>query len=269
MASVSNDEITKEDIICSDKYLSLNSELIVYLKTDIIKHGLEKMPWRNFTITVCPGKVWITGHSDYSIDDNDFNRYEKNCDTWFSINKNCLNEKLISLPLGITNNTNEGAVFPIFGNTDIMIETIGLDRSIQNLVYMNFNIGTYLGERQRCYYLFSDKDWVTKGSHVPTLEGRRVFLKELRNHKFVLCPRGNGVDTHRLWETLYMGSIPIVKKDIAVNDFNDLPILFVDDWTDLNEIMLEEKYKEITMGKWNMEKLKFSYWKKKIIEASL
>lgn len=32
------------------------------------------------------------------------------------------------------------------------------------------------------------------------------------NHRFVLCPRGNGVDTHRFWETLYRGAVPIVKK---------------------------------------------------------
>lgn len=30
------------------------------------------------------------------------------------------------------------------------------------------------------------------------------------NYQFVFCPRGNGIDTHRFWETLYRGSIPVV-----------------------------------------------------------
>lgn len=30
-------------------------------------------------------------------------------------------------------------------------------------------------------------------------------------YRFVVCPRGNGIDTHRFWETLYRGSVPIVE----------------------------------------------------------
>jgi hypothetical protein len=30
-------------------------------------------------------------------------------------------------------------------------------------------------------------------------------------YRFVVCPRGNGIDTHRFWETLYRGSLPIVE----------------------------------------------------------
>ena len=36
------------------------------------------------------------------------------------------------------------------------------------------------------------------------------FLKELACHRFSLCVRGNGVDTHRFWESLYLGVVPIV-----------------------------------------------------------
>lgn len=35
----------------------------------------------------------------------------------------------------------------------------------------------------------------------------------LENSIFSFCPRGNAYDTHRLWETLYASSIPIVVKD--------------------------------------------------------
>ena len=37
-----------------------------------------------------------------------------------------------------------------------------------------------------------------------------VYIDELKNSRFVVCPRGNGIDTHRLWETIYLGSIPVI-----------------------------------------------------------
>jgi hypothetical protein len=261
------DSITQDDIISSDKYLSLESDNITYIKTDLLHSNLNSMFWRNKQHYMRSSKIWITGHSDYSIDTNTFNKYQHNCDYWFSINKDSSNPKLFSLPLGITNFTNESHLHPIYGNTQIMIDVMSQPKTITNLIYLNFNINTYPLERQICYDLFYDKPYVTIGNINNTLEGRKLFLQEIRNHKFVLCPRGNGIDTHRLWETLYMGSIPIVKKCIAMNDFNDLPILFINDWSEVNNTeYLEIKYNEIMSHSWNFNKLKFSYWKNIILK---
>ena len=35
------------------------------------------------------------------------------------------------------------------------------------------------------------------------------FLRAMAGHAFVLAPHGHGLDTHRLWEALYMGCVPI------------------------------------------------------------
>jgi len=256
----------KEDIICTDKYLSLQNNDIIYLKTDVLVSG--NMIWRNKYNSIKSGKIWITGHSDYSVDDQLFNKYEKNCKIWFTVNKDVENVKIFALPLGITNCTNESDLHSVYGNIDIMYEVMQMNKEIKNLVYMNFNINTYKIHRQECYNLFCNKDWVTNGIIENTLEGRKNFLINIRNHKFVLCPRGNGIDTHRLWETLYMGSIPIVLKCCALNEFTDLPILFIDSWKQLNEQFLNEEYNKITLKVWNMDKLKFKHWKK-IIEDNL
>jgi hypothetical protein len=37
-----------------------------------------------------------------------------------------------------------------------------------------------------------------------------AYAKLTESFDFILCPRGNGIDTHRLWETLYRGRIPIL-----------------------------------------------------------
>ena len=51
-------------------------------------------------------------------------------------------------------------------------------------------------------------------------------------YRFIACPRGNGTDTHRFWETLYRGSIPVVKKSRWSNSVKamGLPVLELDEW---------------------------------------
>jgi hypothetical protein len=251
---------TRDDIITTDKYLSLQSEDIVYVKTDLLTNNVSSMVWRNKPHTSRPAKVWITGHSDYPINETVFNTYQHNCKEWFTINRDVENEKLHALPLGITNDSGESGLHGIYGNLDIMCEVMSQAKRIRNLVYMNFSMWTH-PERQEWHNYFINKSYVTKGKIENTLEGRKIFLEEIRNHLFVLCPRGNGIDTHRLWETLYMGSIPIVKRCTALKEFSDLPILFIDDISEIkDEVWLLAKYKDMSSRTWNIDKLKFSYW---------
>ena len=44
---------------------------------------------------------------------------------------------------------------------------------------------------------------------------------------------GNGIDTHRFWETLYLGSIPITKS-YYLSRVKHLSVLFVEDYKDIN-----------------------------------
>jgi len=90
----------------------------------------------------------------------------------------------------------------------------------------------------------------------------------VKKHKFVLCPEGNGTDTHRTWETLYVGSIPIEKRNINNSFYQDLPICFVDSLSEINEDFLNYEFDRIKNTKWNLDKLNFSYWKDKIINYS-
>lgn len=252
--------ITESDFIYGDKFLSLASNDIAYIKTDMVKLGLNELNWRGKIQKLRPAKIWIMGHSTHPIDQTTFDKYQHNCQKWFATNKLCNNEKIQALPIGITNNTKERLMHPIYGNTDIMIQTMNKSRSLKNLVYLNFNVATFKEDRIPCFNYFKDKPWVTVGSNIQTLDGRQTFLEEIRNHKFSICPRGAGVDTHRLWETLYMGSIPVVIKHDALMDFNDLPILFIDKWINVTEEFLNKKYDEMQAMQWNMDKLKFSYW---------
>lgn len=88
-----------------------------------------------------------------------------------------------------------------------------------------------------------------------------------KDFKFVLSPRGAGIDCHRTWEVLAMGSIPIVLSSSIDDVFKGLPVIIVQTWSEINKEFLHNKYNEIMKNKGNnkykMEKLQIDYWTKK------
>jgi len=61
----------------------------------------------------------------------------------------------------------------------------------------------------------------------------------------VVAPRGNGWDTHRLWEALYLGCVPIVESgplDALYNQLGGGAVLIVKDWAKVTEASLQAHY---------------------------
>jgi hypothetical protein len=75
--------------------------------------------------------------------------------------------------------------------------------------------------------------------------GIRYYFS-LPTYKFVICPEGNGIDTHRLYEALMAGCIPIVERRPHIADkYKGCPILYTTDYSEINELYLREKYREM------------------------
>ena len=181
---------------------------------------------------------------------------------WYAQNVNIIHPRIESIPIGIENDR----WFKEIHKKEKMVNKIQQPRKYRNLVYMNFNIDTAPGERQPVYELFKDKSWVTtrmgkNGS------GFDDYINNIYNHPFVLCPEGNGIDTHRTWESLYLRTIPIEKKNINNQFYTDLPICLVDDWEQITEKFLLETIEAMSKKEWNMDKLSFDYWKRKIVNG--
>jgi hypothetical protein len=259
---------SEEDILTTDRYKAIAEKYAPhtsYTKTDVFKLG-GPIRWRGQYHTYTPAPIWLSGHSDYGITPDIYNKYKHNCSVWFTLNKETDTDNLFALPLGRTNNTNESHVHPILGDTAVMCRTAQEPKHDTNLVYMNFSIGTYPQERQPVFDMFKDKSWVTVGQSVMTHQGSETYLHTLRNHTFALCPRGNGLDTHRLWEALYMGSIPIVRRHFGLREFEDLPICWIDNWAEVTPEFLESERKRIMSSTWNFKKLTIGYWDALIAE---
>ena len=129
-----------------------------------------------------------------------------------------------------------------------------------NLLVLNFRDNTNV-ERLKLYDYYQDQFWATFGNG-----SQYEYLREMYHHKFVLSPESNCADSHRTWEALYMGSIPIVQKTPTMSVVDDLPILQVDDITKCDPAFLKDKYEEMMEQEWNLDKLKMSYWLDQIKE---
>ena len=202
--------------------------------------GIVMPDGERFNYPKVPRNVIITGECDYLITDYVYESFRDKMKTWFATNTQSQN--VHGLPLGICSKT------PL----DIVWKSMNKPREEKALVYMNFSIDTYPQERQMVWDLFKDKSWVTSEQSI----SMDIYFDQLRNHRFVLCPRGYALDTFRLWESIYLGAIPIVKYDITHKDWMDLPILFVNDWNEVTPELLAS----VDMAGRSIEKAKMSYW---------
>lgn len=235
----------------------LEDKNVVYTHTMYVKQLfkiIEELP-QEFIV--------ITHNSDMNID-NSFS-VPDNVIKWFSQNVNVIHEKIESIPIGLENSM----WFPEVHKKEKMITKLKQPRNYRNLVYMNFNIGTNPAKRTKPYEILKNKPWVTVDMHNNGYNFDS-YLDNIYNHRFVVCPEGNGIDTHRIWESLYMGTVPIVEHNIN-NSFYEhyLPITLTDEWIDINEVFLKKDLDGFNMLKWlpiaDDKMLTFEYWKNKIL----
>ena len=68
----------------------------------------------------------------------------------------------------------------------------------------------------------------------------RPFIENLARSKFVLSPRGNGLDCHRTWEAMACGCVPVLKRGSLHTDTFDVhdSVVWVDDWTKVEPQLL-------------------------------
>ena len=260
------------NIITSDRYMErINNfnkpDFIQYYKTDYI---LNDGQWRGKKINryQMNSDILVNGHSDFEINQSFAHILSlKNKPKFiYSINSNNSAKNTLGLPLGITNDCMDSELHKILGNLDMMKELYleknkNKEELRKNLVLLNINKSTH-PERSYVFDKFSTKSYVTLSLPDVSMEGRRKYLIDIKEHDFVLCPRGNGVDTHRLWETLYMERIPIVTYEDVHASFIGLPILFINSWDEINEIFLQQKLIEIKSKKWMWNKVYLDYWMK-------
>jgi hypothetical protein len=78
------------------------------------------------------------------------------------------------------------------------------------------------------------------------------YVLNLNSYKYTISPHGYHADCHRHWEAIQCGCIPITIKHPLLEPFLEAPILFLNTWDELTEILLIEKYDEVCKKNWSM-----------------
>jgi len=189
----------------------------------------------------------LTHQSDKSISKQMFEKKPDCISLWLGINVDFVHDKLIPIPIGLANNHPKNIQF----NNLIFME----DLKKTSKLYLNFNENTNYKHRSELFEKFSKFEWVfTDNPELPIDE----YAEKIKKHNFVLCPWGNGIDTHRFWETIYLGSIPITVKHYTYNAADSLPHILVDSYDEIIPDQLQ-KYLD-NKQQYNYEKLKVNYW---------
>ena len=162
---------------------------------------------------------------------------------WFSQNVNFLHPKLTNIPIGLANSQ--------WGHGNLNAWN-ALLVSEKKGVYFYFNIDTNPGPRNECRDIL-----VRKGLQFGNFLWLHDYINTLSSSKYSISPIGNGIDSHRIWESLYAKTIPICIRSVHTELLaKDYPIILLDSWEsfDINNLPELEFTDEV------MRKLSFEYY---------
>ena len=87
-----------------------------------------------------------------------------------------------------------------------------------------------------------------------------------RKYFMIAAVRGNGVDTHRLWETLYRGATPIVVMDIWWESLRELfpQVVTISDWNLVEISEVVQSVNPVAFDPTRISALWMPFWEQKI-----
>lgn len=190
---------------------------VVFVKTDFLSWFLQNRKI-NAPITL------VTGVSDRSPSQEECAviTSHPNIRKWIGTNIQIQHPKIVKLPIGV------GEAERTNGNHDVLKALVRVPWDAkEDSVCIPYHGGTH--SSRAC---------------TPTLPMLpfEEYMNAIGRHKFVVCKRGNGLDTHRICETLLMGSVPVVEHSGLDDMYSQWPCLIVDsfDSIDTSDFVFDE-----------------------------
>ena len=84
-------------------------------------------------------------------------------------------------------------------------------------------------------------------------------------YQYILCPRGNGLDTHRFWESLYRGCTPVVLSTPWAKTLSryDIPLVLLTSWSNIKAVKQPLK----PLPKQDLQYLNPQWWNARFLES--
>lgn len=239
--------------------------IIIFCKTDFLFQEFELIKNLNKKI------ILLTGNSDYPITEDHVRLAPKNLVRLYGQNVLCDDPRFVPVPMGLESSVvcRRGIDHGVYYDRskdlqDLLISYTDEQKNVsqaENFIYSNFSVRTNPIHRQAVHDFAQNIDFITCGERKSVPD----FHQSILNHKITLCPAGNGVDTHRLWEVLYLNRIPLTiladqnarqgssaifpnNQEYAIYKklYSQLPIIILDRIEDLqNKNLIENLYNEV------------------------
>jgi len=193
---------------------------------------------------------------------------------WFSQNCTVDHPKVTRMPIGLDYHTFSKDKNSPVEQENVLINIKNSSKPFHeriNKCYMNFSPPPDI------YHYKYDRDEALRDiPHTISIkekekQDRDICWQNQTKYAFVVSPYGHGLDCHRTWEALILGCIPIIRTSGIDPLFDGLPVLFINNWSDLTQELLDntvEKMIQLKNSSKNMdfeyEKLELKYWTDKI-----
>lgn len=157
----------------------------------------------------------IIHNSDLTFTEGKLERLRRYVHHVYAINTNFSHPRVTTIPIGFMDSQLD------FLST---FQPSNQPRDIE--VYLNFKPQHNFEKRIECIKAFEGNPMVTVRDRVTIPE----YYSDICRSKFVLCPDGTGIDTHRVYEALLCGATPVVLRNSLSHLYEKLPVCIVDSW---------------------------------------
>ena len=228
-----------------NQYSSISEAKVIFCPSHLIEQFVEDYG------SLVMARILILGNSDREFYDLDF-RLPKSIKHVFAQNMHFPNSSFATaIPIGIENvrlnmNGHPSLLRPSVQepNSKILIGPFGMTHT----------------EREELQILRNNGH--PRVSYIDTRITPPRYSRLAQSHSFIAAPRGNGVDTHRLWETLYRGAFPLIRDSSWLKNFDFLASLTlkVDSWNVKEILTSVENRKFDFFNPLEVSELWWPYW---------
>jgi hypothetical protein len=206
----------------SDKAMSMVDSAsgdLVFINGDLIDVFLQRKKSNLFS--KAKKFNYFIHNSDLAFDEARLYKLLPHAMHIYAINTTIRHPQLTTIPIGFADKTLD------FVKT---FKPKTVERDIE--IYLNVSVGSTNEHRYRvrrvCAEAFvNDPRVVAK-----TNRSLEDYFDDLCRSKFVLCPQGTGIDTHRVYEAILCGATPVVLHSTLDHLYQRLPVCILDSWTD-------------------------------------
>lgn len=252
------------DYVMANRHMVPN---VWFCKTDYIAEffaAAGRAPNRTYIV--------VTHQSDYCITPRLLELMPANVVHWFGVNCLVDDPRVTAIPLGLADQRWQ------HGDWAAVAERVERENGVHHDISLlaRFAISTNPKVRQRAETAVRELSRRQPGivnetyAQVEDRPDFGAYLDRLMQSDYAACPAGNGPDTHRVWEALYMGSVPLIGPH-AWQALSRLPIhdhvVLTRQW---HATAVEHHFTPppLLHRPWKPELLSMDYWRRLIQERA-